>query len=183
MHGMEIWQEIRKNGEDGAKKLVSEYGNRLFAAAILLCADEHEAEELVFRTFDQAVKKIRQYEPTGEFFNWIYTIMLNFRRMDLRKKHPDIIPVGTPKDIPECSPSGVSDLRKMFTKEDVAHALAHISPLMKEVVVLKYFEGREVDEIAEMLSVPPGTVKSRLHNARRELCGLLNRMQKEKCHD
>ena len=66
---MEIWQEIRKNGENGAKKLVSEYGNRLFAAAILLCADEHEAEELVFRTFDRVIKKIRQYEPTGDFFN------------------------------------------------------------------------------------------------------------------
>ena len=86
---MEIWQEIRKNGENGAKKLVSEYGNRLFAAAILLCADEHEAEELVFRTFDRVIKKIRQYEPTGDFFNWIYAIMLNFRRMDLRKRHLD----------------------------------------------------------------------------------------------
>ena len=59
---MEIWQEIRKNGENGAKKLVSDYGNRLFAAAILLCADEHEAEELVFRTFDRVIKKIRQYQ-------------------------------------------------------------------------------------------------------------------------
>ena len=91
---MEIWQEIRKNGENGAKRLVSEYGNRLYAAAILLCADEHEAEELVFRTFD-----------------------------------------------------------------------------------------RVIDEIAGMLSVPPGTVKSRLHNARKELCELLNRQKKEECHD
>ena len=180
---MEIWQEIRKNGECGAKRLVSEYGNRLFAAAILLCSDEQEAEELVFRTFDCVIKKIRQYEPTGDFFSWIYAVMLNFRRMDLRKKHPDIVPVGTPRDIPECSPCGVSDIRKKFTGEDIACALAHISPLLKEVVVLKYFEGREIDEIAAMLDVPPGTVKSRLHNARRELCGLLNRMQKEKCHD
>ena len=66
---MEIWQEIRKNGECGAKRLVSEYGNRLFSAAILLCSDEQEAEELVFRTFDCVIKKIRQYEPTGDFFS------------------------------------------------------------------------------------------------------------------
>ncbi|MBQ3099337.1 MAG: RNA polymerase sigma factor [Kiritimatiellae bacterium] len=180
---MEIWQEIRKNGENGAKKLVSDYGNRLFAAAILLCADEHEAEELVFRTFDRVIKKIRQYEPTGEFFSWIYAIMLNFRRMDLRKRHLDIVPVGTPRDIPEASPSGVADLRRMFTREDVGNALAKISPLLREVVVLKYFEGRDIDEIAEMLTVPPGTVKSRLHNARKELCELLNRQKKEECHD
>ena len=98
---MEIWQEIRKSGESGAKRLVSEYGNRLYAAAILLCSDESEAEELVFRTFERVIKKISQYKPTGDFFSWIYAIMLNFRRMDLRKKHPDVIPVGTPIDIPE----------------------------------------------------------------------------------
>ena len=56
---MEIWQEIRKNGENGARRLVSEYGNRLFAAALLLCSDDHDAEELVFRTFAQAVKGSR----------------------------------------------------------------------------------------------------------------------------
>ncbi len=180
---MEIWQEIRKNGENGAKRLVSEYGNRLFVAAILLCSDESEAEELVFRTFERVIKKIGQYKPTGDFFGWIYAIMLNFRRMDLRRKHPDVIPVGTPIDIPESSPSGVADIRKIFTKEDVAYALAHISPILKEVAVLKYFEGREIDEIAALLAVPPGTVKSRLHNARRELCELLNGIRKEKCHD
>lgn len=180
---MEIWQEIRKNGESGAKRLVSEYGNRLFAAAILLCSDASEAEELVFRTFERAIKKIGQYEPTGDFFSWIYAVMLNFRRMDLRKKHPDVIPVGTPVDIPESSPAGVADIRKMFTAEDVAHALAHISPLLKEVVVLKYFEDRDIDEIAALLAVPSGTVKSRLHNARRELFELLNGIRKEKCND
>ena len=180
---MEIWQEIRKSGESGAKRLVSEYGNRLYAAAILLCSDENEAEELVFRTFERVIKKISQYKPTGDFFSWIYAIMLNFRRMDLRKKHPDVIPVGTPIDIPESSPVGVADIRKMFTEDDVAYALARISPLLKEVVVLKYFEDRDIDEIATLLAVPPGTVKSRLHNARKELFELLNGTRKEKCHD
>ena len=56
------------------------------------------------------------------FFSWIYAIMLNFRQMDLRKKHPDVIPVGTPIDIPEGSTVGVADIRKMFTEEDVAYA-------------------------------------------------------------
>ena len=61
--------------------------------------------------------------------------------------------------------------------------MAKISPLLREVVVLKYFDGRDIDEIAGMLSVPPGTVKSRLHNARKELCELLNRQKKEDCHE
>ena len=50
---MEVWQEIRKDRERGAERLVAEYGNRLYAAAVLLCANDQDAEELVFRTFDQ----------------------------------------------------------------------------------------------------------------------------------
>jgi RNA polymerase sigma-70 factor (ECF subfamily) len=49
-----------------------------------------------------------------------------------------------------------------------------ISPVLREVILLRYFEGHGIEEIAEILSVPVGTVKSRLHNAKRELCELLN---------
>ena len=52
---MEVWQEIRKNRERGAERLVAESCNLLYAAAVLLCANDHDAEELVFRTFAQAV--------------------------------------------------------------------------------------------------------------------------------
>ena len=98
---MEVWREIQQNVDDGARQLVSEYGNRLFAAASCLCRNDQDAEELVFRTFDQAVKKIRQYEPSGDFFCWLYTIMLNFRRMDLRRSGPDVVFMGSALDLPE----------------------------------------------------------------------------------
>ena len=55
---MEVWQAIRKDAESGAKQLVSEYGDRLFAVAVVLCRNDHQAEDLVFRTFERAVRKI-----------------------------------------------------------------------------------------------------------------------------
>ena len=69
---MEVWQAIRKDRERGAERLVAEYGNRLYAAAVLLCANDHDAEELVFRTFDQAVKKIHQFDTSRNFFTWLW---------------------------------------------------------------------------------------------------------------
>ena len=89
---MEIWRQIVRDGEAGAERLVSEYGDRLFAAAILLCHDESEAEDLVFRTLDRAIRKISSYRPTGSFFAWLYATMLNFRRMDMRRKRPEAAP-------------------------------------------------------------------------------------------
>ena len=103
---MEVWQEIAKNAERGAERLVAEYGDRLYAAATLLCRNNGDAEELVFRTLAQAVGKIRQYKPSGDFFSWLYTILLNFYRMEGRKNRPDIVLVGSPQDLPQIPVGG-----------------------------------------------------------------------------
>ena len=98
---MDIWRQIREDREKGAERLVSEYGNRLFAAAILLCGNEQDAEELTFRTLDQAVKKIRLYDAKKSFFTWLYAILLNFHRMNHRRRRVETVPMGTAEDLPE----------------------------------------------------------------------------------
>ena len=172
---MEIWLEIRKDQESGARRLVSEYGDRLFAAAALLCPNEADAEELVFRSLDQAIRKIRSYQPRGEFFNWLYTIMLNFRRMDLRKKRVELVPLGDAKDISNVSDPFVRTLVDSSGESAVRRALGLISPLLREVVLRRYFREESVAEIALALGISEGTVKSRLFNAREVLYGLLSK--------
>ena len=81
---MEIYELIKKDREAGARMLVSEYRARLQTAAKMLCGDESEAEDLVFKAFEQAILKIDDFRPTGSFYYWIYTILLNFHRMDVR---------------------------------------------------------------------------------------------------
>ena len=121
---MEIWQEIRKDQENGAKRLVSEYGDRLFAAAVLLCRNDSDAEELVFRAFEQTIQKIRAFNPTGSFFSWVYAIMLNFRRMDLRKKRVQLIPLGDLGDLSAVSDEFVRALVDHSGEDAVRKALA-----------------------------------------------------------
>ncbi len=83
---MEVWQEIIKDRERGARILVAVYKDRLFASALILCRDQHAAEELVFRTFARAIDRISSFRPNTNFYNWLYTILINFRRMDLRRE-------------------------------------------------------------------------------------------------
>lgn len=172
---MEVWQTIRKNAENGAKQLVSEFGDRLFVAAVVLCRDDHLAEDLVFRTFDQAVKKIRQYQPTGDFFNWLYTILLNFWRMDLRKRKLDVVYMGATEDLPPATYEIAPEPIHRASDEDVRRALDELPAQTREVVVLKYFKDLSVEEIACLLDIPEGTVKSRLFNARKVLCAALSK--------
>ena len=106
---MEVWQEIAKNAERGAERLVTEYGDRLYAAATLLCHNNADAEELVFRTLAQAVSKIKLFKPEGDFCSWLYTILLNFRKMEARKNTPDIVLVGSTQDLPQISDGGKNE--------------------------------------------------------------------------
>ena len=161
---MEVWQEIAKNAEHGAERLVAEYGDRLYAAATLLCRNVADAEELVFKTLARAVYKIRQFKPTGDFFSWLYTILLNFYRMEGRRNKPDIVLVGSSQDLPQVPVGGIDD-----AAEEMREMVHGLPPQIRETVILKYFSGMSIEEIAATLGIPLGTVKSRLFNAKRML--------------
>ena len=157
---MEVWQEIAKNAEHGAERLVAEYGDRLYAAATLLCRNNGDAEE----------RKIRQYKPSGDFFSWLYTILLNFYRMEGRKNRPDIVLVGSPQDLPQIPVGGNND-----AAEEMREMVRQLPPQIRETVILKYFSGMSIEEIATTLAIPPGTVKSRLFTAKRILADELRK--------
>ena len=161
---MEVWQEIAENAERGAERLVAEYGDRLYAAATLLCRNNADAEELVFKTLAQAVAKIRQFKPSGNFFSWLYTILLNYRRMEVRKNRPDVVFVGSTQDLPQVAAEGKND-----AAEEMREVVHRLPPRIRETLVLKYFSGMSIEEIASALGVPQGTVKSRLYSAKRML--------------
>ena len=172
---MEIYEQIRTDREAGTRRLVAEYRARLQAAAYLLCADEHEAEDLVFRAFERAILKIDDFRPTGSFYYWIYTILLNFYRMDVRKKsaRKDSLVNG---ELPEVEDDG-HNLFEEFTFRAsavaVRNAVSRLPDTYREVVVLRYFEDMSTPEIAKVAGIPEGTVRSRLHYAKDALYSML----------
>ena len=170
---LDIWEELRTDRESGARRLVAEYGNRLYAAALLLCKNTADAEELVFRTFEQAVGHVAKYEPKGDFFSWLYVIMRNFRLMDLRKNAPEILPVGAPQDLPDVPDASLAEVLSSVDAETVRTAVRNQPDIYSEVLVLRFLEGRNMEEISAMIGIPVGTVKSRLHNAKAALRDVL----------
>jgi len=170
---MEVWEEIEANPERGAQRLIDEYGNRLYAAADILCPDQAEAEDLVFRTLAQAVRRIAQYRGKAPFFSWLYRIMLNFRRMDCRGKDVELVFAETLPEPPDSSMEDVESLLASVDADTVRKAVRRLSPVLREAVLLRYFEDRSIAEMAEILDVPQGTVMSRLFNARAVLHGIL----------
>ena len=179
---MEIWEEIRADTEKGAKRLVAEFWDRLFGASLVLCKDENAAEDLVFRTFAQVVVKIDQYDDRRPFWNWLYAILLNYFRGDMRKMKAEVGEDG------DCCEQAVETSDESLVDEGLActdaavvrMAVSRLSPVLREVVMLRYFEDKTLQEMSQLMKVPMGTVKSRLHLARRCLKKSLERVFNEK---
>ena len=173
---MKIWEEIKSDARKGAGRLIAEYGDRLYSAALILTQDGHSAEDLVSRTVRQAVVKIGRYKPEHDFWNWLYTIQLNFWRSDMRKFH---VEVAESADFIEKYAETAADEREApalsaADAERVRGAVSLLVPAMRAVVELYYFEERTLDETAKLLGIPLGTVKCHLHRARMTLSAMLS---------
>jgi len=167
---MEIWEEIISDAEKGARRLVVEYGDRLLTAAQRITQNAADAEDLVFRTFSHAILKIETYNGRSAFFSWIYAIMLNFRRSDLRRKAANVLDFMD--ELPEGqdpSPDPAEQLAMGSSAELVRKAIDALPETLRTTVVLHYYEDNGVSAIASLMNVPVGTVKFRLHEARRQM--------------
>ncbi len=173
---MEPWEQIRLNAEIGARMLVAEYGDRLLGAAMLLCHDSNAAEDLVFRTFERAIEKIRLYDSSFPFWNWLYAILLNYFRMDMRKRKA-FVPESESFVVDALEAGSCDSFSMQLAEADAAMIRAAVGRLpspFRETIVLRYFEDKTLSEMSELMETPVGTVKWRLHQARNELERMLS---------
>ena len=161
-------EEIRKDRKSGAARLVAEYRDRLYDVACSVCGDSVEAEDLVFRTFEQVIAKIGEYREEEAFFAWMCTILRNYYRMSIRGKViRNTVPSGGLDELVGISGEvGDESVAKALDGNILRKAVDDLPPKLRETVVLHYFMDQPVRTVAKMLSVSDGTVKSRLYYAR-----------------
>ena len=166
---MDIVRDILEDREKGAKRLEAEYKERLYAVALRLGLDPTEAEGLVYRTIDEAVRGIEGYTEQSAFFAWLCKIMINCHGMATRRKsrerivYTDELPDSGEDD----SVNGGVDQVVQAVDGNILHeAISRLPPKLRETVVLRYFMDMSLIQISRFLMIPVGTVNSRLHMAR-----------------
>ena len=174
---MPVWEKILQDREEGARVLVEDYGARLYATAFRLCLDAQCAEDLVQRTLVRVVERISSYNGDSAFFTWMCAIMVNFRRMDVRRKAANTLVFDEERlDVPDTKP----DPGEMLSRQDEATALREavqrLPEYLRHVVVMHYFNGFSVPEIARTIQAPEGTVYYRLHEARCRIRNFLSKV-------
>ena len=160
-------------------ELVSRYQDRLYNTVLRLVQPE-DARDVVQEAFLHAYQSLHSFKGNARFFTWLYRIAVNAAISARRKRRPvqRLQPAADRNG--RVDPIDPSDANRpefameMAEQEKRVHgALARLSVEHRSVLVLKDMDGMKYEEIAEVLQVPIGTIRSRLHRARLELREIL----------
>ncbi len=145
------------------------YGPRLFGLCMTLCRNKHDAWDLYQDTWLRAYEKQQQYEPSRAYEGWLTAICINRYRDYLRRaKIAPFFDLFSSSEEKETAIHQIPIVEKEDFRE-VREAVDDLPEKFRQVVILFYFEDKDVRKTAEILGVPEGTVKTRLMKARKLL--------------
>jgi RNA polymerase sigma-70 factor (ECF subfamily) len=174
---------LARGGEEAAyRELVRRYERPLFSLLYRMVRDRELAEDLAQETFVKALNAIESYRPEFKFSSWIFKIANNAAIDHLRRRELDTLSLeGSPHaETPEAVEATAlqigdrqeSPLEEVEARElggEIEAAIARLRPEYRSCILLRHVEGRAYEEIAEILGLPLGTVKTYIHRARNEL--------------
>jgi RNA polymerase sigma-70 factor, ECF subfamily len=178
----EVVLQARAGQEAAYRELIRRYERPVFALLFRMVRDRELAEDLAQETFVKALNAIDSYRPEFKFSSWIFKIGNNTAIDHLRRRELDTLSLdGSPHaETPEAMQATAlqigarqeSPLDTVEAKElggAIELAIGRLRPEYRSCILLRHVEGRAYEEIAEILDLPLGTVKTYIHRARNEL--------------
>jgi RNA polymerase sigma-70 factor (ECF subfamily) len=163
-------------------ELVRRHEERLFNTVYRLLGNIEDAQDVVQETFINAYQSLASFKGDAQFFTWLYRIAYNTAISHKRKQKGTLSIDASrngeagiePLDRSETNQPG-NALSRVEEERRIQAALNRLSPEHRIVLLMKDMEGQKYEAIAEILQVPIGTIRSRLHRARLELRELLQK--------
>jgi len=175
------------------EEIVHKYNRRIYNICYRFAGSADDAQDLAQEVFIKMYRTLNSYDvERGAFMTWVTTITRNLLVDHFRKTKQDRMTDsldGAPSEHEDAMP--LSDLiadkglppdaraQSRETRETVHMALQKLSPELREAVILRDLQDMDYKEIATVLKVPEGTVKSRINRGRAELARLLQRTYRQ----
>jgi RNA polymerase sigma-70 factor, ECF subfamily len=165
--------EKLQQGETGAFEiLVRRHQKTIFNLVYRLLGDYDEAAEIAQESFLSAYKSLSKFRGEATFSTWLYRIALNHastRRKSLANSQQKIVLLENTDPIDERRTDPADRVEQKEVQERVQHALNSLEPNDAAIILLRDMQDMPYEEVARILDLPVGTVKSRLHRARQAL--------------
>jgi RNA polymerase sigma-70 factor (ECF subfamily) len=181
-----------KGGERRAfNEITRRYQNKVYGICFRWLGNEQIASEVAQDVFVSAFRALKNFRGESKLSTWLYRIAINHcknRRLYQRRRHTHKHesldkPIGDEEDsrrreLPSEEPMPDASTHQSEAQHVLQAALEQLDEEQRFIIVLRDMEDRSYEEIAELLKLPRGTVKSRLHRARSQLAKLLTRRLK-----
>jgi len=168
------------------EEIVLKYQDKIYNLCRHMLQNAHDAEDAAQDVFIKAYQNLNRFKPEASLLTWLYRIAINtcidysrkpfFESLFKTSKEGDVFAIDQLSNSP--SPE------RLYESKQISHAiqlaLGRLSEKLRTVIVLKEIEGFSYEEIAEILEVSIGTVKSRISRAREELKELLINFREQK---
>jgi RNA polymerase sigma-70 factor, ECF subfamily len=161
------------------------YGKATYNFAYRLTRNEADARDLTQDAFIRVFRAWRSFKPGTSFLSWIYRIVTNLHRDELRRRKgrylEEIPEANEPQQFGSSRPLIVQPIEEYVDaqlSEPVSKALERLGAAQREIVLLADVEGFSYQEIGDIVGCSVGTVRSRLHRARGQLRKLVNHYMK-----
>jgi RNA polymerase sigma-70 factor (ECF subfamily) len=175
--------ELARKAEDKAyRELLRRYQRPVFSLIYRMVRDRELAEDLSQETFVKVLNALDRYRPEYKFSSWVFKIANNAAIDHLRRKELDTLSLeggpdattperveATALQLGDTAESPLDELAARELGATIERAIAQLRPEYRSCIILRHVEGRPYDEIAVLLDLPLGTVKTYIHRARAEL--------------
>lgn len=177
---VELIRKARAGDRGAYGRLVMAYQDRLYNAILRMVGDRDEAAELTQETFARGLAKLDGFRGDAAPYTWLFRIATNLAISRLRKVQKrrafslDGSPCGNEDDqaaalketLSSASPEPSEEIEARERHEQVLAALGRLDPEYRAVLVMRDIEGFDYQQMADVLGLPLGTLKSRLFRAR-----------------
>ncbi len=158
-------------------ELVQKYQDRLYNTVLHVVGTPHDARDVVQDAFVQAFVKLETFQHASAFYTWLYRIAFNIAISHRRRRRPTTSIEWNRETTGQEPVASGADAHQQLEQaercEQVQQAIAQLSEEHRAVLVLREIDGCCYETIAEILELPIGTVRSRLHRARLQLRDIL----------
>ena len=178
-------KQVLKGDQNAFADIVSLYQHKLYQVCYRMLGNKQEAEDIAQEAFVRAYMNLHTFDQKRKFSTWLYRIGTNLCIDRIRKKKPDYYldaevagteglnlysQIASDDQLPE------ETIEKMELQDRIQYEIGRLPDKYRTVVVLKYIEELSLQEISEILDMPLGTVKTRIHRGREALRKQLNNL-------
>jgi RNA polymerase sigma-70 factor, ECF subfamily len=178
-------KQVLKGDQNAFGEIVEMYKDKVYQISYRMLGNRHEAEDIVQEAFIRAYVNIQRYNLELKFSTWLYRITTNLCIDRIRKKKPDYYLDAEVKgaegltmysQVPSKTTLPEDDVESLELQDTIQKEIMKLPEKYRSVIVLKYIEELSLKEISEILEMPLGTVKTRIHRGRESLRKRLQHM-------